>query len=414
MAAQTLAFQDVYQRISAVGALAKVRKTSLIRLALLVVGMIAAQSVVIAKVADALLNLELTAATEDESIERRLRRALADKRLDGQNCYESVLNTVVDWDQLLRGSKRVVLAIDESSKEDEVHLFRVSLTFWGHALPIAWTCWQQNVALPEGTYWAKVDPVLQRVSLLLPKGLEVIVLADKFYDIPSFVDRLRAFGWHWIVRQQVKGQGRFLDRRGREYELSEVIRHCLPGRGTRWKARGKVFKDAGWREASLVGVWGLTEEEPLVVVSDLPTRWDLLALFERRFWIEPGFRSDKRGGWQWEDTQVKGVEHNERLLLAMAWATLIVLCIGLEEAKAKITKLAERQVRKIHGKPVVGLPRHARESLFTTGLRAAGRLFCRTTYCAIHWLITDLDAGTWYQTWYACQAFRYMHQTVRP
>jgi len=414
MPAQVPLFQEVFQQVSAVGTVAKVRKTSLRRLALLVVGMIAAQSVVIAKVADALLNLGLTAATEDESIERRLRRALADEGLDGKNCYESVLNTVVDWDQLLRGSKRVILAIDESTKADEVHLFRVSLTFWGHALPIAWTCWQQNVALPEGTYWAKVDLVLQRVSLLLPKGLEVIVVADKFYDIPSFVDRLHAFGWHWIVRQQVKGQGRFLDRRGREYGLSEVIRHCLPVRGTRWKARGKVFKDAGWREASLVGIWGLTEEEPLVVVSDLPTRWDLLALFERRFWIEPGFRSDKSRGWQWEDSQVKGVEHNERLLLAMAWATLIVLCIGLDQAKAKIRKLAERRVRKIHGKPVVGRPRHARESLFTTGLRAAGRFFCRTTYCAIHWLITDLDAGTWYQTWHDCQALRYIHQTVRP
>ena len=49
--------------------------------------------------------------------------------------------------------------------------------------------------------------------------------------------------------------------------------------------------------------------------------------------IEPGFRIDKTSGWQWEASQVTDLDHVERLLVAMAWATLFVLCLGLTEAR---------------------------------------------------------------------------------
>jgi hypothetical protein len=411
MPAQVALFQEVFQQVSTS---LQLRKTVHRRLALLVTGIIAAKSAVIAHVANELLVLDLTNATQSESIERTLRRTLADKRLNAKDCYEPILPKVIDWDSVLRGSKRVILSIDESSKEDEVHLFRVSLTFWGHTLPLASAVWQQNAKLPDGRYWAEVDAVLGRVALLLPTGLDVIVVADRFYDMPPFVDRIQDQGWHWIVRQQAKGSGRFRDRRGREYALAKLIPEHLGRPGLRWKTQGCIFKDAGWRQASMVGIWANGEDEPLVVVSDLPTRWELLEWFGRRFWIEPGFRSDKRRGWQWEDAQVKGVEHNERLLLAMAWATLVVLCVGLQEAKARLAALAARPIKVKAGRPVVGQPRHARGSLFTMGLRVVRRWLYRTTDQAIKWFITEIDAVSWYKCWYAHQSTRYIFRTVRP
>jgi hypothetical protein len=41
--------------------------------------------------------------------------------------------------------------------------------------------------------------------------------------------------------------------------------------GTRWRRRGRLFKDAGWREVILVGVWGTRDKEPLLVMTDLAT-----------------------------------------------------------------------------------------------------------------------------------------------
>ncbi len=414
MPAQVPLFQEVFQRISIATVGAKLRKSSVRRLALLVTGLIAAKSSVLTKVAGELLELKLTKASQVESIERTLRRTLSDRGLDARQCYESVLHTIIDWGYLLRGSKRVVLSIDESSKEDEVHLFRVSLTFWGHALPLVWAVWQQNEKLPKGKYWSQVDAVLARVSLLLPAGLEVFIVADRFYDMPPFVDRVARFGWHWVVRQQARGSGRFRDLRGREHELAKLLATHLSRPDTRFKARGWIFKDAGWRAASIVGIWAKGEDEPLVVVTDLPTRWEVLELYGRRFWIEPGFRSDKSRGWQWEDSQVQGVEHHERLLLAMAWASLVVLCLGYQEAKARTAALARRTIRVIKGKPTIGQPRHARESLFTMGLRRARHWLYQAKAEAIPWLLSELDSVTWYKHWYRQQALRIIAQSVRP
>ncbi|MDQ6738819.1 MAG: transposase, partial [Actinomycetota bacterium] len=81
-----------------------------------------------------------------------------------------------------------------------------------------------------------------------------------------------------------------------------VTRH-LRCPGQRWKARGWVFKDAGWRAASVVGMWARGMKEELVVLSDLPAEWAVLGYYERRFWIEPGFRNDKSRGWEWEASQ---------------------------------------------------------------------------------------------------------------
>ncbi len=97
-----------------------------------------------------------------------------------------MLNEVIDGDAVRRGGRRVVLAIDESSKADAVQLFRVSLPYRGGSLPLAWAVWQQHQPLPAGQYWAHVDRVLAQVAQLLPPALEVIAVADRAEDAWCF------------------------------------------------------------------------------------------------------------------------------------------------------------------------------------------------------------------------------------
>jgi len=339
-----------------------VPQSSVVRLALLVTGLLAATSTVLAQIAAALDVLQLTRATQAESIERRLRRTLSDPHLQPSTCYTPVLAQVLDWAALLRGARRIVLAVDESSNADQVHLFRVSLPYWGGSLPLAWTLWEQNVALPEGAYWQAVDQVLAHVAAMLPPDVEVVIVADRAYAIPSFLDRCAGYGWHGVLRVTTSGSHRFCDRQGREQALRTVVQCHLRHPGQRWRTRGQVFKDAGWRQVNLVGMWSLGAKESLVVITDLPPQWSVLQLYARRFWIEAGFRSDKRKGWQWEASQVQGVAHHERLVLGMAWASLVVLCVGVAEAQQRIMVAQARpwrtQLRQV---------RHARESVFTIG-----------------------------------------------
>jgi len=51
-----------------------------------------------------------------------------------------------------------------------------------------------------------------------------------------------------------------------------------------------VFKDAGWRSARLVALWGASHQKPQVLVSSLPLSWDLIAIYRQRAAIEALFR----------------------------------------------------------------------------------------------------------------------------
>src|ERR671933_2130115 len=127
-------FQEVFQRIRTTAVPQPLPYAACCRLALLVTGILAAKSTVLAQIAAELAALHLTRATQAESVARRLRRTLNDAHLTPARCYDPLLKEVIDWPQVLRGSRRVVVILDESTKADQVHLLRASLPDWGGSL----------------------------------------------------------------------------------------------------------------------------------------------------------------------------------------------------------------------------------------------------------------------------------------
>jgi hypothetical protein len=412
---------------------------SIRRLALLTTGLLAARSAVVAQLAAELFALALTQAADPAHVARRRRRALNDLYLTPELCYEPVLRATVDWGAPAAPAaerRLLAVAVDDSSQGEQVHLLRLGLQYWGGSLPLAWAVWEQNRPLPAGAYWLAADTVLGRAAALLPPAREVVALADRAFDVAAFVDRVAARGWRWVVRAKANGDLRFRDRRGREHALRALVRRHVAAPGQRWKARGWAFKAAGWRAVSVVAVWRPGEAEPLVVLTDLPCRWAVLRLFGRRFWIEPSFRNDKTRGWRWEDCQVRGVDHHRRLLLAMAWATLVVLGLGVEAAAARraaqAARAARRAARQAAGTWPVdpahpwrahlpAVPQHAQQSVFTLGLRAArGWVHGRGSPTTgppkgpLPWCLPALDAPSWNEQWLHFQAAPfYFGKTVR-
>jgi len=95
----------------------------------------------------------------------------------------------------------------------------------------------------------------------------------------------------------------------------------------------------------------------------------------------------------------------------MAWATLLTLCLGLQEALTRLDSLAD-PLPPTRRPPK---PQPPRDSLFHLGLQVARRLLCRAAGCVLRWRLTDLDAPSWYVGWYAALAYRYIFaQPVRP
>ena len=400
-------YQEAFERLFATTRRVRLRKTAVRRLALLITGMVASRSCVVAQIALELFDLGLTRAHDPEHIERRVRRTLRDLRLTAADCYVPMLRTVLDWTSLLHGQRVLLLSVDDTSQSDHVHLLRIGLQYWGGTLPLAWAHWQQNVALPNGAYWAHFERLLAQVALVVPAEAEVVVLADRAFDVPLFIDHVTARGWHYVVRAKINSSLVFRDRRQREQLLGNLVRQRLEAVGERWKSRGFAFKDAGWRPVSVVATWASGHEQRLVVLTDLPVQWKVLRWYRRRFWIEAGFRQDKRKGWQWESSQVRTLAYQERLLLAMAWASLLVLCVGVEQALAKLAERAThpRRVRA----------RHPHYSIFSLGLRAIRQWLTPHTILPLPGRLPQLDAPSWDQQWVQLQRHQFIFgQTVRP
>jgi hypothetical protein len=137
----------------------------------------------------------------------------------------------------------------------------------------------------------------------------------------------------------------------------------------------------------------------------------VLRLYDRRFWIAPGFRTDKTHGWQWESSRGPGVAHHARRLLAMAWASLLMLCLGVTEAQRRRARQPQRPPRR--ERP--GRPRPARQSVVTLGLRLVGPWLHDTARRPEPWRWPELASASWLQRWYQAQALRLIvGETVRP
>lgn len=349
------------------------------RLALLVRGMIEAQSACPARIAAALHKLGLRPA-QTASLERQIRRIENDPELQATLCVHPFARYHLRWGQ----PKALVLILDPTSQDERVMMLTAAVWYRGRALPLAWACWPANTPLAGPRFWERVGALLADVATLLPAGIPITWLADRAFGTPAFTDQVAAYGWHWVVR--VQGQTRYEDRTGRVQSVRALVR----GPGQRAKGRGRVFKKCGWRAASVVALWGRRYTAPLLLVSDLPPDWAVLALYRRRYPIEASFRDYKSSGWQWERGQVMDLAHIERLLVGMALASWLVICVGTQQAEADLQRPPTGHRRT--------LPYNGKRSLFTLGLQTFAQWVCRLRERC--WQLTGWHAPNWHTQLY--------------
>jgi hypothetical protein len=280
------------------------------RLVFFILGILLAGSLVLRRMActHAYLTPQTTCAA---SHERRLRRVIGDPHLTWERSYARVVRRLLARQR----PRQWLIILDESGHTDRLRVLTAALWYRGRAIPLAWVSWPGQTKQTT-SYWTRCASVLEMVATVLPDGATVVVVRDRAFGCPVFTDPVAERGWDWLVR--VQGQTRFRSQQGQ----IQPLRDQVSAAGQRWKGRGWLFKDAGWREASAVVLWGRAHREPLLLASSLPLGWDLIALYKKRAAIEALFRDWKTSGWQWEASQVRELAHQERLLLGLAFATM--------------------------------------------------------------------------------------------
>ena len=344
------------------------------RVAFLVLGILLSGSVV-QRLIGSKLRSYIGGSTSAESHERRLRRVLSDKSVSWEEVYAPTLKQVLKWQR----AKRLTVLMDESGHSEVFRVLTAALWYRGRAIPLGWLSWEAQQPL-QRSYWEYVRDLLAMVESVLPKGPRVLIIADRAYGHPAFIDLVTPRGWDWLVR--VQRQTCYRDARGKRTQLSRFL--TKPGQ--RWRGRGWLFRKAGWRECSCVAYWSRSHREPLLLASSLAAEWDLIALYRLRGAIETLFRDWKSAGWHWEASQLRSPAQHDRLLVGMAWATLVVLCLGNQLANSLLTATP---------RPRRTLPWHAKHSLFRLGLDQLDARLFDTDQTPLLWELADFDAPAW-------------------
>jgi len=264
-----------------------------------------------------------------ESIERRLQRTLADKKLQ-------VAQLQVAWARWIlqsMDSQTLIILVDETKLGPHLKVMMVGLAYEGRCIPLSWVCYPNHT---QGQV-QRIEQLLLRVKVAMPRAYRVIVEADRGIGTsPDLVRAVRRLGWSYLFR--VQGQTKLITRDGHE--------HALQDQSTGWSAYGTLFKQRGrikghalvYREFGQKQTWHLITNDASLSVLD----------YSRRNWQEQSFKDLKSGGWNWQQSHVWDPDHAQVLLLVLALAYAWVLSLGTlmahadKPVRARITRSARR------------------------------------------------------------------------
>jgi Transposase DDE domain len=291
------------------------------RLALLVTGVLLARHTALPRLAAQLRRVTSTA--QADSIERRLRRILADSQWDVSEIFDAFVR--VSLQSLPAG--QCVLVLDDTQQTDRCTVSTLAVAYRGRALPLAWCRWSGKL---HGAYWQQIDHLFEHAQRVLPPQVQSVLLVDRGLASPALIKLVQQRGWDYLVRVQGNTTLRMTPGGSRHLRLDELVpRPGAPGVAT----TGWVFAKHR-TQAHVTAVWRDGHQEPWLLVSNLPLGLELADLYARRMHIETLFRDAKSGGFDWELSRVLLAERAERLLLAIMLAVWCAVLLGEASMRA--------------------------------------------------------------------------------
>ncbi len=271
-----------------------------------------------------------------------LRRWLKNPHIDVWEFYRPLLEHVLqDWAAV----EAVVILDGVLVFGDRLQIFRLSLRHGNRAIPLVWA------VLPgEGlTQVEKLEAMLTRAATFLkPRVNAVRFLADAGFRDCDWAKLCLKVGWHYDIRVAAN-TGVWLPS-GRYCRID----HLGVRPGQRRYRQNVALTGEAKLQTNLAVTWSVaTPKEParlVPVISDQPACRQRLTEYGWRMDIEESFRDDQSGGFDMEHTQLQHPERLERLLLALALATIwchelgaYVLAQG-EPCRREIDPGAEREL----------------------------------------------------------------------
>ena len=246
---------------------------------------------------------------------------------------ESCFVPLLRWIMRIWSSEQVALTLDATSLGERFVVLCISVVYRGIGIPVAWC------VLPAGEQHSWRCEWLRLLRLLrpaIPAGRTVIVLADRGLYARWLYQRIVRLGWHPFLRINVGGKFR---PKGKDWGS---LTHLVSALGTRWAGKGTAFvTPAAQLDCTLLACWQPGYKQPWFILTDLDPAQGDVAWYSLRAWCEQGFKCTKRGGWQWQQTQMQEANRAARLWLAFALAMfwMVAIASDLELAAQDLSQM---------------------------------------------------------------------------
>ena len=188
-----------------------------------------------------------------------------------------------------------------------------------------------------------MDPIvalLQTLAPAVPRDMTVVVLCDRGLTSPKLWRQILAPGWHPYLRYPKSitccaENGQRLPARA-----------FVPRPDTAWIGTGTAFGNAAAkRRYTLLAVWCAQQQEPWIILTDLPPEAVGVSWYALRFWIELGFQAIQSLGWQWQQTRRTNPARISRHWFVLSVATLLTLAYGTRVEDAHDRRVVPANLR---------------------------------------------------------------------
>ena len=231
---------------------------------------------------------------------------------------------------LTSNNQTAILMLDQSKIGNGFECLMVSLRLGERAIPVAW-----RVKKTEGEMgYDEQEPLLEAAYDIIPKGIEVMLAADRFYGTAALISLCQRLGWKYRIR--LKGNLNLFHQEGWVMNPHEAKKLDLKGiENVRLGEKGPLINVGILHEEGHPEAW-------YIAMDDKPSEARTLD-YGLRWGIESLFSDLKTRGFSVTKTQLKQTDRIERLLLVLTVALYWAVSTGMMPRKARANSKKKRK-----------------------------------------------------------------------
>jgi hypothetical protein len=275
----------------------------------IVVGVLQSNSVALGQI-----SVHLPMQTKAEARVTRVRRWLKNVKVNIWTFYRPILEHVLrGWQE----QEAIVILDGLMVFGDRLQIFRLSLEHGCRAVPLGWVVLEGKGL----TQVEKLETMLRQVAEFLRSRVKsVVFMADRGFRDCDWATLCNELDWHYDIRVACNTYVTLKDGSHRAIDALGV----LPGQCGYFQDIKLTHDEKLQGNLSVTWTDGKRGEkiEIVAIISDRPAEKQRLDEYAHRMRIEESFRDDQSGGFDLEHTRLEHPARLERLLLAVAIATL--------------------------------------------------------------------------------------------